>query len=301
VSSPSSAVVLVTGATGFVGGHVVRALRAAGRPTRCLVRDRRKGARLVELGCELVEGDMTDVASLGRAAEGAATVIHLVALIAGKPRDFERVMEQGTRDLIAAAEVAGVERWLQMSALGTSDETRDLVPYFHAKWEMEQAVEACGIPYVTFRPSFIFGPDGGVLPGFVRMARYTPLMPLPGSGKQRIQPIWADDVAAYFVKALDLDAATNRRFDLGGPDQVTWDELYARLRRTFRRKGATLHVPLGLMRAQAALLEQLPKPPLTRDMLRMLEAGDNVVGDSAAVETFGIPLRPLDDQLRNAA
>jgi NADH dehydrogenase len=293
--------VLVTGAGGFVGGHVVRALRAEGRATRCLVRDPRKATRLAELGCELVQGDMTDPDSLARATEGASSVIHLVAVIACKPHDFERVMEQGTRDLLGAAQGAGVTRWIQMSALGTTDETRDLVPYFHAKWEMEKAVEAAGIPFVIFRPSFVFGRDGGVLPGFVRMARYTPLMPVPGSGKQRIQPIWADDVAAYFAKALDLDAATNRRFDLGGPDQVTWDELYARLRRTFHRKGATVHVPMTLMRTQAALLERLPKPPFTRDMLRMLEAGDNVVGDSAAVETFAIPLLPLDEQLRKAA
>jgi uncharacterized protein YbjT (DUF2867 family) len=293
--------VLVTGATGFVGGHVVRALRAEGRPTRCLVRNPEKATRLTELGCELVQGDMTDVASLARATEGVGAVVHLVAIIAGKPGDFTRIMEHGTRDLVAAAQTAGVGRWIQMSALGTSDETRDLVPYFHAKWQMEKLVEASGIPYVTFRPSFVFGPDGGVLPRFVRMARYAPLMPVPGTGKQRIQPIWADDVAAYFVKALELDAATNRRFDLGGPDQVTWDELYARLRRTYRRRGATLHVPLGLMRTQAALLERLPKPPLTRDMLRMLEAGDNTVQDgAAAVETFGIPLMPLDEQLRNA-
>ena len=243
---------------------------------------------------------MTDAASLARAVEGAGAVIHLVAIIAGKPGDFVRIMEQGTRDLVAAAQTAGVARWLQMSALGTSDETRDLVPYFHAKWEIERTVEASGIPYVIFRPSFVFGADGGVLPGFLRLARYAPLMPVPGSGKQRIQPIWADDVAAYFAKALDLDAATNRRFDLGGPDQVTWDELYARLRPHLRRKGATLHIPLGLMRVQAALLERLPRPPLTRDLLKMLEAGDNVVEDSAAVETFGIPLTPLDDQLRNA-
>jgi uncharacterized protein YbjT (DUF2867 family) len=301
VSSPSSAPVLVTGATGFVGGHIVRALRAEGRPTRCLVRDRRKASRLVELGCELAEGDMTDAASLARAAQGARAVIHLVALIAGKPRDFERVMEQGTRDLIAAAQTAGVGRWLQMSALGTTEETRNLLPYFHAKWEMEQAVEASGIPYVIFRPSFVFGPDGGVLPGFVRLARYSPLMPVPGRGTQRIQPIWADDVAAYYVKALDLPAATNRRFELGGPDRVTWDELYARIRKVVRRRGATLHVPLVLMRPQALLLEQLPRPPLTRDMLRMLEAGDNVASNSAAVETFGLPLLPLDDQLRRAA
>jgi NADH dehydrogenase len=292
--------VLVTGATGFVGGHVVRALRAAGRPTRCLVRDPAKARALTELGCELVQGDMTDAASLARATEGVDAVIHLVAIIAGKPADFVRIMEQGTRDLVAAAQTAGVQRWLQMSALGTSDETKDLVPYFHAKWEIEQMVEASGIPYAIFRPSFVFAPDGGILPGFVRMARYAPLMPVPGSGKQRIQPIWADDVAQFYLDALDLDAATNRLFELGGPDKVTWDELYARLRHIAHRRGATVHLPLGLMRPGAALAERLPKPPVTRDMLKMLEAGDNTTESTAAVETFGFPLLPLDDQLRKA-
>jgi NADH dehydrogenase len=242
---------------------------------------------------------MTDSARLARATAGVDAVVHLVAIIAGKPGDFVRIMEQGTRDLVAAAQEAGtVTRWVQMSALGTSDATKDLVPYFHAKWEIEQAVKASGIPYVIFRPSFVFAADGGVLPGFARMAKLAPLMPVPGNGKQRIQPIWADDVAAFFVKALDLDAATNRTFEIGGPDTVTWDELYARLRRTARRRGATLHMPLALMRPGAALAERLPKPPVTRDMLKMLEAGDNATESSAAVETFGFPLVPLDEQLR---
>jgi NADH dehydrogenase len=293
--------VLVTGASGFVGGHVVRALREAAVPTRYIVRDPAKATSLRDLGCELVQGDMTDAASLQRATDGARAVIHLVAIIAGKPEDFRRIMEQGTHDLIAAAQRTGVERWVQMSALGTSDATKDLIPYFHAKWEIEKAVEASGIPYVIFRPSFVFGADGGALPGFARMARLAPLMPVPGTGKQRIQPIWVDDVAAYFVKALDLEAATDRLFELGGPDQVTWDELYARLRRTYKRRGATLHIPLGLMRPQAALMERLPKPPVTRDMLKMMEAGDNTTDNAPAVETFGIPLLSLDDQLRRVA
>jgi NADH dehydrogenase len=301
VSAEPRKPVLVTGATGFVGGHIVRALRAEGRPTRCLVRDPRKTMRLADLGCELVQGDMTDAPSLARACEGVGAVIHLVALIAGKRGDFVRIMEQGTRDLVAVAEAAGATRWIQMSALGTSDETRDLVPYFHAKWEIERTVEASGIPHVIFRPSFVFGGDGGVLPGLLRLTRYAPMMPVPGTGQQRLQPIWADDVAAYFARALDLDAATNRRFELGGPDKVTWNELYARLRRSQGRRGTTLHIPLGVMRIQAVLLERLPRPPLTRDLLTMLEAGDNVTQDSAAVETFGLTLTPLDEQLRLAS
>jgi NADH dehydrogenase len=298
MNAPNDKPILITGATGFVGGHVVRALRDAGRPVRALVRQPTKAAALRELGCELVQGDVTDAASLRRATDGAGAVVHLVAIIAGRPEDFRRIMEQGTRDLVAAAQDAGVERWLQMSALGTTDATKDLVPYFHAKWEIEQAVEASGIPYVIFRPSFVFAGDGGVLPRFARMAKLTPLMPLPGNGKQLIQPIWADDVAAFFVQALDLDAATNRTFELGGPDTVTWDELFARLRRAAHRHGTTLHLPLALMRPGAALAELLPKPPVTRDMLKMLEAGDNSTTSTAAVETFGFPLVPLDEQLR---
>src|SRR4051812_5479729 len=131
MTPPSDKPVLVTGATGFVGGHIVRALREAGYPVRALVRRPMKATALRDLGCELAEGDVTDAASLKRAAEGAGSVVHLVAIIAGKPDDFRRIMEQGTRDLLAAAKESGVARWLQMSALGTTDATKDVVPYFH--------------------------------------------------------------------------------------------------------------------------------------------------------------------------
>jgi len=268
---------------------------------RCLVRRPERAGRLREIGCEIVSGDMADAVGLASAAEDCDAVVHLVAIIAGRREQFERIMEHGTRDLVAAAKAAGVRRFLLMSALGTTDATRELVPYFHAKWEEERAVADSGIPYVTFRPSFVFGPDGGILPSFLRMARYSPVMPLPGSGRQQIQPIWVDDVAAYFAKALGLEAAANRTFELGGPDQVTWDELFQRLRRTLHRRGTTIHVPTALLRPQAALLERLPRPPLTRDMLTMLEAGDNVTSSADAVETFGLPLVTLDEQLRRAA
>ena len=105
-----------------------------------------------------------------------------------------------------------------MSALGVSAESRNLVPYYGAKWEMEQAVQGSGLEYVIFRPSFVFGRDGGVLPTFVRQVRWSPVTPVVGDGERRLQPIWVDDVAAYFAKAVDLGAAANRTFELGGPD-----------------------------------------------------------------------------------
>jgi uncharacterized protein YbjT (DUF2867 family) len=295
-------VILVTGGSGFVGGHVVHALRADGREVRCLVRDRRRGERLEAWGCELAEGDVTRPESLHAAAAGCETVVHLVAIRQGRPEAFRRVMVDGTRNLIAAVSEAGVGRFLLMSALGASAETKDLVPYYGAKWQMEQDVKAAGIPFVVFRPSFVFGKDGGILPTFSKLARLAPVTPIVGSGTQRIQPIWADDVGDYFTKAVDLEAATGRTFELGGPDAVTWNEFWERLKRVRGIRRPSVHVPFGLMKLNAFVTERLPgEIPLTRDLLKMLEAGDNVVTHTSAAEVFALPLVALDEQLRRAA
>jgi uncharacterized protein YbjT (DUF2867 family) len=295
-------VILVTGGTGFVGGHVVHALRQADRPVRCLVRNPRKAGRLAALGCELVEGDMTDPVSLRGAVEGVDAVVQLVAIRQGKREQFQRIMVDGTRDLLKFAKEAGANRWVHMSALGTTDESKDLVPYYEAKWQMEQDVQRSGLPHVIFRPSFVFGREGGILPTFRKLARLTPVTPVIGSGKQRIQPIWADDVAAHFERAIELDAATNRTFEIGGPDIVTWNEFWERLKRALGMRRPSVHVPVGLMKVNALLTERLPgNVPLTRDLLKMLEHGDNVVTNDDAVQTFQLPLVPLDEQLRRAA
>ena len=210
--------VLVTGPTGFIGQYVVHALRAREIPVRALVRDRSRGSRLTAWGAELVEGDVTDPDSLRAAIAGVDAVIHLVAIIRGSRADFERVMAQGTRDLVAAAQEAGVRRFVLASALGLNERSKEQVPYFAAKWEMERAVKESAVEHVIFRPSFVFGRDGGVLPTFVRLARFAPVTPIVGPGTQRLQPIWVDDVAEYYVRALDLPAAAARTFDIGGPD-----------------------------------------------------------------------------------
>ena len=140
------------------------------------------------------------------------------------------MMEQGTRDLVAAAKDAGVRRFVLMSALGTDEQTKDLVPYYHAKWEMEQTVKGSGLEHVIFRPSFIFGPGGGALQQFARIAKLAPVTPIVGPGTQRIQPIWIDDVAAYFAAGVEKPEAANRTFELGGPDTVTWNEFWSRLK-----------------------------------------------------------------------
>jgi uncharacterized protein YbjT (DUF2867 family) len=294
--------ILVTGGTGFVGGHVVHELRGRDLPVRCLVRDLRRGAKLAAWDCELVEGDVTDPGSLRAAVAGVDTIIHLVGIRQGRREEFQRIMVGGTRDLLAAAKDAGVRRFVHMSALGTSEESKDLVPYYAAKWENEGQVKGSDLPYVIFRPSFVFAPDGGILPTFVKLAKLTPVTPIIGSGRQRIQPIWADDLAKYFADAVGRDDVSNRLFELGGPDVVSWNQFWQRLKRIRGIRRPSLHIPVALMKVNALLTERLPGDiPLTRDLLKMLEYGDNVVSDDEAVRTFALPLVPFDDQLRRAA
>jgi NADH dehydrogenase len=296
-------VILVTGSTGFVGPHVVHALRERDKPVRALVRtpSGRSATTLAAWGAELVQGDMTDRESLRRAVDGAEVVVHLVAIRQGPEEQFRQIMEQGTRELVAAAQEAGVRRFVLMSALGTSEETKDLVPYYHAKWEQEQTLRTSGLEHVIFRPSFVFARDGGILPTFRKLAKLTPVTPIIGSGQQRIQPIWIDDVGAYFAQSVDLPEAANRIFELGGPDVVSWNEFWQRLKSVLGQRRPSIHVPTRVMRVNALLTERLPgNVPLTRDLLKMLEHGDNVVSNDDAVRTFKLPLVPLDEQLRRA-
>jgi uncharacterized protein YbjT (DUF2867 family) len=290
---------LVTGATGFVGPSIVRALRVEGRDVRALARRPDRPSNVAGLGVEVVAGDVTEPGSLKAAFEGCTRVVHLVAIIQGRPDDFHRVMTVGTQNVVAAAKAAGVERFVLMSALGTSDPPS--VPYYAAKLAEEREVIASGIEYTIFRPSFIFGPGGGALATFMRQVKLSPVVTVIGSGRQRSQPIWRDDVAAYFARAIDDPRAANRLFELGGPDTVNWDELYLLIAKVLGKRRKLLHIPAGVARTGARLTERIPGAPLSVDQVTMIEGADNVVSNSDAVDTFSLPLVPLEEQIRRAS
>jgi uncharacterized protein YbjT (DUF2867 family) len=262
-----------------------------------MVRSEQGAAALSGVECELVRGDVSDPESLRGAVAGCDAVVQLVAIIAGKPAEFDRVIAQGTRNLLAAARDASVSRWVQMSALGTSHETKDLVPYYRAKWDAEEAVRGSGIAHAILRPSFVLGTDGGIVPRLARIARLAPVTPVIGPGTQRLQPIWVDDLAQ--IAARCADGAEAGLLQLGGPEIVDWNELWSRLKLALGARRPTIHLPIWFLRPQALVLERLPGPPLTRDQLTMLEGDDNVAEPNDSLR-FGVDLIPLDEQLRRA-
>jgi uncharacterized protein YbjT (DUF2867 family) len=290
-------VILVAGGTGYVGTHVVHALRAAELPVRVLARKPEKQDQLRAWGCEVVQGDLTDPESLRRAVEGCETVVHLVAILLGSREAFERIMVQGTRDLVEAAKGADVRRLVLMSALG-AEEGREVAPYFHAKWEEEQAVKYSGLEHVIFRPSFVFGGDGGLLPQQIRIVRYSPVTPI--LSRHRMQPIWVDDVAAFLIAAVSAGEAANRTFDLGGPDRLSWADLHALIRKTLGKRRLAFTMPPGLLKAGATVGQLLPPLNGARSAVEMLDLGDSVCDPQPAIEAFGVRPIGIEEQVRRA-
>jgi NADH dehydrogenase len=253
--------VLVTGASGFIGTRVAEQLESDGHE---VVRfSRRTG------------GDVTDPASLETAAQGVDAIAHLVAILDGTPEQFEAVNAQGPANAVAAARAAGVRRFLHMSALGVNAEHAPQTGYWGSKWRGVQAVTSSGLDWTVFEPSFVFARGGGAFAEFERLVRM-PLTPVIGDGRYRHQPVWVGDVATAFSRALQRPETIGKRYELGGPQAFTFDDLLDEIARdTGRRPHPKVHVPAALMRVQARfVLRHLP-PPLrvTPDQITMLLAG----------------------------
>lgn len=275
--------IVITGATGFVGEEVVKHVRADGYPVRAIVRDPPSAQWLAERhGVELFHGNVLYAPSIEGAMQGAKCVIHLVGIIhEWKENTFERTHTQATKHVIDEAKKSGVRRFVHMSALGTRENARSR--YHQTKWAAEELVRKSGLAWTILRPSFIYGPKDKSINLFAQLIQRLPFVPVLGAGNTKIQPISVENVAKAFVAAIRNDESVGKTYDLCGPDAFTWNELYDKLQGILGTRKRKLHLPLPIARIQAALFEKfLPNPPFTRDQLLMLQE-DNV-GDPKPAE-----------------
>lgn len=263
--------VFVTGGTGFVGKEIVGELRRAGHEVRLLVRPHSPSARLLPAGVEPAWADVLD-SDLEKQLEGVEAVLHLVGIIRAFPSrgiTFSRLHLEATRNVLRAMKSAGVRRLVHMSALGAGPE--GATEYFRTKWAAETEVKDSDREWTVMKPSVIFGPEDRFINLLLVQVREWPVAPVIGDGGYRLQPVSVMNVAQGFVRALSLPETIGRVYEIGGPEQFTYDQLLDELARGLgKKKARKVHLPLGLIKPAVRLLEGLSFFPLTSDQLTML-------------------------------
>lgn len=288
--------ILVTGANGYLGNLIVKELVARGKPVRAMVRDTEKTRiRLGSLGdkIELVNGDVTDRASLRPLMQGVSAVIHLVAIAIEKgSATYEEVNYQGTVNVVDAANDAGVPRFINMSQNGADSS----LPYrfLKSKGRAQEYVRAHAQNWTALRPSAIFGPQDEFFNSIARLMKITPLVfPLIGGGKAEFQPVSGFDVAEATVRALEDDSTIGQELGLGGPEVLTLGEIEQRIHKVVGGPRLFVPAPVGLLRPAVWVMERvLPGTPVTSSLLELL-AVPNTVPENALITHFKMQPRPF--------
>lgn len=276
--------IFITGGTGFVGTHVRKELLRRGHQLRLLVHSKTDS---LEPGVEQVQGDITKSETLEGAAEGCQALINLVGIIREFPSrgiSFHRLHVTATANALTMAKASGIERYLQMSALGTR---ADAVSEYHkTKFKAEELVRVSGLSWTILRPSLIFGPKDAFVNMLAENLRLAPIMPIMGDGRYRLQPIHGDDVARCFALSLELPATVGQTYELCGNDRFSYRELLDKIASAMGRSAPFKpRLPLGLMQMVIPVMQNIPQFPITMDQLQML-LEENIC-DGRWKQTFG--------------
>jgi len=284
--------IFIAGGTGFVGGHLTTELLKRGHELALLSH---AGAGNTQVGITLQQGDVTDSASYSSAMKGCDAAINLVGIIREFPArgiTFERLHVEATSAMVQATHHAGVQRYLQMSALGTRVDA--VSGYHRTKWRAEEVVRGSGLAWTVFRPSLIFGPKDAFVNMLAANLRLAPVMPTMGDGKYRLQPIHGADVARCFADALERPETAGQTYELCGEDRLTYRELLDAIAEAIG-KGRPFKpaLPLGIMQPVIKALQGLSAFPITMDQLQMLL--EETICDGCWRKSFDIqPIRFRD-------
>ncbi len=289
-------VATVFGGTGFLGRYVVQRLTAAGYVTRAAVRDPEGAMFLRPMGrvgqVVPMYASLSEPATIQRAVEGASLVVNLVGILAERRAgDFVRLQAEAPGRIASLAAAAGVERMVQVSAIGADPNSPSV--YAKTKAQGEQAVLAAMPNAAIMRPSLVFGAEDKFFNRFAGLAQISPVMPVI-CGDTKMQPVYVGDVADAVMAGLVAEGTAGNTYELGGPRVWTFREILAWILQETRRKRIMLDIPIGLARFQAGIAEKLPTKPFTRDQLLLLQR-DNVVSPGAkGLAELGIPATPVE-------
>jgi len=293
--------ILVTGGTGFIGSQVVRKLMERGHQVIVMSRNPAKSRESLPAGVEVRPGDVGDQASLRQAMSGVEVVISAVQFPnhpVENPRRGHTYMEvdgHGTSRQVAAAKATGVKHFIYLSGAGTR--AGQTYPWFKAKLMAEGAVKSSGIPYTIVQPSWIYGPEDRSLNKFATFARYLPFIPVIGDGKTLVSPVFIQDVAEVIARCVEQPEARNKTYELGGPQQLTMDQIIQTMLKAMGKSRPLVHHPAWFMKIVTAPMAILPTPPLSPSAVDFILM-DEPVDNTAVLKDFQIKLTPLAEGLR---
>ncbi|HYL60413.1 MAG TPA: NAD(P)H-binding protein [Candidatus Acidoferrales bacterium] len=288
--------VVVAGGSGFIGRAIVRRLAATG-DLKVHVLTRNPDAARAPLPItrvEFVRADIGDRASLNAALKGASAIVDTIQF-QGYPienartgQTFELIDYGGVVALLAAAKANAVTQFIYLS--GAAADENSSHPGFRAKGRAERAIRESGLTYTIFRPSLVYGPEDKVVNGLASALRFAPVFGVPGTGRQKVQPVLVDDLAACVALAV-LGRGRNETYEIGGPELMTFDEMMRIIMVASGHRRLLFHIPETLMRFVGGLAEKLPKPFLSRDAVTFVTA-DNACDIAPLVAEFSIKLTP---------
>ena len=275
------------GGTGFVGKAVTPLLLDAGHEVRMLVQDEERAKPWADRGATLVRGDAVDRDSLTRLCAGVEVVVSLVAVRRNTPRTWLEVNHDGARLLAQAARTSGTVRHIVfVSAVGARLDPR--YRYLTSRWLGEEELRKSGAPLTILRFSLVLGDDGGVMADFDRAAEFGPVIVIPGSGTARFQPIVREDAARCVAEAAGRRDLIGTEIDLGGPEILTYDqlfELYCKARGVTKRR---VHVPGSLLRPGATMMELILSDPIAiPDEVKTIQLDNLAAGLDVVQARFG--------------
>ena len=284
--------VLVTGATGFLGRGVVEELLAHRHQVRCLVHSPGRERLLGKWDVDVHYGNVLDTDSLRQAMYDVQSVVHLVGIIRQRRNStFDQVHRHGTVNVVDAAKDSGVREIVYVSALGAA--SNPAYPYSYSKWQAEQRIVNSGLSYTILRPSVIFGKGDEFLTALAGLVRLGPITPVIGGGRNRMQPVAVEDVARCVSASVGNSLVKGKVLSLGGPDRLNYNELIAEVALAMGKRVRRLPVPTFLAYPAVAVLQGLlPRPPLTTAQLKMLGIR-NVAEGNDIEDEFGFTPRPL--------
>jgi len=283
--------ITIVGGSGFIGRYVVQRLAAAGAVVAVVSRHATAARFLRPMGdvgqIALINAAINDEARIAAAIEGADAVISATGILFERgAQRFDIVHTRGPALLAQLAKAAGAQHFVHLSAIGADPAAP--AAYARSKAAGEAAVRAAFPEATILRPSVVFGPEDDFFNRFAALARWAPTLPLIGGGHTKFQPVYVGDVADAVIAALEREDAAASTFELGGPRVYSFRELMELVLRETGRARALVSVPFPLAMLQAAFLEWLPRPPLTRDQVKLLERDNIVAAGSLGLGDLGV-------------